>query len=91
MNDGRDDAASSQPALLERSRNMAAEAASTSKPVHVLPMVALKPPGKFARLHADLAERGAARPFDGVLEPWTYAPLAETERAAQAVLRAMRR
>ncbi|WP_305306388.1 mitochondrial fission ELM1 family protein [Brevundimonas sp.] len=72
--------------VTEDSANMAAEAASTGKPVHVLPMVALKAGDKFARLHADLRERGAARPFDGRLEGWTYEPLAETERAARAVL-----
>ena len=76
--------------VTEDSANMAAEAASTGKPVHVLPMVALKPPGKFARLQADLTARGAARPFDGRLDTWRYEPLAETERAAQAVLRAMK-
>ena len=76
--------------VTEDSANMAAEAASTGKPVHILPMVALKPPGKFARLHADLTARGAARPFDGRLDTWSYEPLAETERVAQAVLRAMK-
>ena len=75
--------------VTEDSANMATEAAATGKPVHVLPMIALKPPGKFARLHADLEAHGAARPFDGTLEPWTYAPLNETERAAAAVLEAM--
>lgn len=77
--------------VTEDSANMAAEAASTGKPVHILPMVPLKPPGKFARLHADLAAQGATRPFDGTLTPWTYRPLAETERAARAVLAAMKR
>ncbi len=72
--------------VTEDSANMAAEAASTGKPVHILPMVPLKTADKFARLHADLRERGAARPFDGRLMPWTYAPLNETERAAQAIL-----
>jgi mitochondrial fission protein ELM1 len=75
--------------VTEDSANMAAEAASTGKPVHILPMVALRPPGKFARLQADLTARGAARPFDRRLDTWRYEPLAETERAAQAVLRAM--
>jgi len=75
--------------VTEDSANMAAEAASTGKPVHVLPVIAKKAPGKFARLHADLQARGAARPFDGALTPWTYAPLNETERAARAVLAAM--
>jgi len=72
--------------VTEDSANMAAEAASTGKPVHILPMVALKPAGKFARLHADLRDRGAARPFDGTLEGWSYESLNETERAARAVL-----
>ena len=72
--------------VTEDSANMAAEAASTGKPVHVLPMVGRGPAGKFARLHADLAARGAARRFDGGLETWSYPPLAETERAARAVL-----
>ncbi|MDZ4362095.1 mitochondrial fission ELM1 family protein [Brevundimonas sp.] len=72
--------------VTEDSANMAAEAASTGKPVHILPMIARKPAGKFARLHADLRDHGAARPFDGSLEPWTYPPLAETDRAARAIV-----
>lgn len=75
--------------VTEDSANMATEAAATGRPVHILPMVALKPPGKFARLHADLESLGAARPFDGMLKPWSYAPLNETGRAARAVLDAM--
>jgi mitochondrial fission protein ELM1 len=76
--------------VTEDSANMAAEAASTGRPVHILPMVALKPPGKFARLHEALEAHGAARPFGGTLEDWRYDPLAETDRAARAVLEAMR-
>lgn len=75
-----------QVLVTEDSANMAAEAASTGKPVHVLPMVPLKAGDKFARLHADLRERGAARPFGGALEDWAYEPLNETERAARAVV-----
>ena len=75
--------------VTEESANMAAEAASTGAPVHVLPMIPLKPADKFARLHADLRARGAARPFDGTLERWAYEPLNETERAARAVLERM--
>jgi mitochondrial fission protein ELM1 len=76
--------------VTEDSANMAAEAASTGRPVHILPMIPLKPADKFARLHADLRERGAARPFDGSLEAWSYEPLAETERAAREVLKRMK-
>lgn len=77
--------------VTEDSANMAAEAASTGKPVHILPMIPLKPADKFARLHADLREREAARPFDGRLDAWTYAPLDETARAARMVLERMKR
>jgi mitochondrial fission protein ELM1 len=76
--------------VTEDSANMAAEAASTGKPVHVLPMIPLKSGDKFARLHDDLQSRGATQPFDGTLDSWTYEPLAETDRAARAVLEAMR-
>lgn len=72
--------------VTEDSANMAAEAASTGVPVHILPMVATKPADKFARLHADLRERGAARPLEGTLDSWTYEPLVETDRAAREIL-----
>lgn len=73
--------------VTEDSANMAAEAASTGKPVHLLPMVPRKPAPKFKRLRAELIARGAARAFRGELRPWAYEPLRETERAAQEVLR----
>lgn len=76
--------------VTEDSANMAAEAASTGRPVHILPMIPLKSGDKFARLHADLRQRGASRPFDGALDAWTYEPLAETERAARDVIRRLR-
>jgi mitochondrial fission protein ELM1 len=76
--------------VTEDSANMAAEAASTGKPVHILPMVALKPPGKFARLHADLRGPRRDAAVRRALEGWSYEPLAETDRAARAVLEAMR-
>jgi mitochondrial fission protein ELM1 len=72
--------------VTEDSANMAAEAASTGAPVHILPMIPLKPADKFARLHADLRARGASRAFDGSLNVWSYAPLAETDRAARVLL-----
>ena len=75
--------------VTEDSANMAAEAASTGRPVHVLPMVARGSGAKFRRLHADLEAAGATRPFDGDLTGWTYAPLDETGRAARAVLEAL--
>ncbi len=75
--------------VTEDSVNMATEAASTGKPVHILDL-----PGgsaKFERLHRRLRDLGAARPFDGALDAWTYTPIAETERAANEILWRMAR
>jgi len=76
--------------VTEDSTNMAVEAAATGKPVHVLKMDG-RGGAKFDRLHAELAEIGAARPFDGQLDSWAYEPLNETERAAREILERMRR
>ena len=73
--------------VTEDSANMTTEAASTGKPVYVLPMVPLKPQTKFKRLHDSLETYGATRPFEGRLEHWTYAPLAETARIACEILK----
>ncbi|HEV7354210.1 MAG TPA: mitochondrial fission ELM1 family protein [Brevundimonas sp.] len=81
-------AAADHVLVTEDSANMATEAASTGKPVHLLPMVARRPSPKFARLSEALEACGAARPFDPALPAWTYAPLDETRRAAAAVLEA---
>jgi uncharacterized protein len=67
---------------------MAAEAASTGKPVFIV-----KIEGdhlKFRALHEDLERRGAARPFGGAFHGWSYEPLRETDRAAAEVLRRMK-
>ena len=40
---------------------------------------------KLRLFHEDLERLGAARPFGGAFHSWTYAPLAETERAAAEV------
>lgn len=73
--------------VTEDSTNMAAEAASTGKPVHILAL-----PGesaKFRRFHAELAAAGASRPFAGALDSWSYPPLRETQRAAEEILHRM--
>jgi len=68
--------------------NMTGEAAFTGKPVHVF-----HPPGaegsKFARFHAALEQAGAARPFEGRLDRWAYAPLDATAEIADALRAAM--
>ena len=64
--------------------NMVAEAASTGKPVHIAAVDGGQ--ARKDRFHAALAAHGAARPFTGALESWTYPPLHETPRAAAHVL-----
>jgi mitochondrial fission protein ELM1 len=71
--------------VTEDSTNLATDAATTGKPVHVLAMAGGG--RKFERFHEDLRSRGVARPFDGALSTWSYAPLDETNRAAAEVLR----
>ncbi|MGE0664272.1 MAG: mitochondrial fission ELM1 family protein [Hyphomonadaceae bacterium] len=66
--------------------NMATEAASTAKPVHILAVDGRA--GKLERFHQSLARRGCARPFKGKLETWSYPALLETDRVAAAVLTA---
>lgn len=77
--------------VTEDSANMVTEAASTGKPVHILPMVPLKPQAKFRHLRDSLISRGSARLFEGRLDTWSYSPLAETERAAHAILQGFNR
>ena len=69
----------------EDSANMATEAAATGKPVFILKMEGDSM--KFRLFHEDLERLGAARPYGAALHGWTYEPLAETDRAADEVLR----
>jgi mitochondrial fission protein ELM1 len=71
--------------VTEDSVNLATDAATTGKPVHVLSMAGGG--RKFARFHEDLRRLGVTRPFDGRLSTWSYEPLDETRRAAREVLR----
>jgi hypothetical protein len=63
--------------------NMICEAAATGRPVHIFP---LGPGRRKAQLfQRSLTERGIARPFNGVIQQWRYAPLDETGRAADRI------
>jgi mitochondrial fission protein ELM1 len=71
--------------VTEDSINMVAEAASTGKPIHI---AAVDGAQRRKRLfHADLAERGIARPFTGEYSTWAYEPLQETDRMAAEIVR----
>ena len=70
--------------VTEDSANMATEAAGTGKPVFILKMDGQSL--KFRLFHEELERHGAARPFTGAFQTWTYEPLTETDRAATEVL-----
>jgi hypothetical protein len=78
--------------VTEDSVNMTAEAASTGKPVYVMPLRRrpFRRARKFDVFHEGLRARGAARRFEGAIEAWSYTPLDETGRAADEVLRRWR-
>ena len=73
--------------VTEDSANMPAEAAATGKPIYLLRMDGAQ--ARKRRYHAELQALGVVRPFEGRLETWRYAPLRETDRAAQEILRRM--
>ncbi len=71
--------------VTQDSVNMASEAASTGKPVHVSPITSLAP--KLARLHEALEEYGASRRFVGEISHWQYTPLTEADRITDDLIR----
>ncbi|MFT6772923.1 MAG: mitochondrial fission protein ELM1 [Paracoccaceae bacterium] len=64
--------------------NMCSEAASTGKPLFVLPIPGLAP--KMARFQAELARRTGARAPDDPTATWFYDPLDEAGRIADLLL-----
>ena len=73
--------------VTSESANMLTEAAFTGRPVHALPLQGGG--AKWRRLHAQLTEHGVLDPEAGIADEWSYAPLRETDRAAEAVAAAM--
>jgi mitochondrial fission protein ELM1 len=63
--------------------NMVCEAASTGKPVHVVPLDGGS--DKFRRFHEGLVADGITRPFHGTLESWTYPTFDDTEMVAERI------
>jgi mitochondrial fission protein ELM1 len=78
--------------VTEDSVNMAAEAASTGAPVHLLGLrrAPFRSAAKFDLFHQSLIKRGALRYFDGGIERFAYAPLDETKRAARELIERLR-
>ncbi|MDF1722412.1 MAG: mitochondrial fission ELM1 family protein [Minwuia sp.] len=63
--------------------NMVSEACATGKPVFVVDLEGGN--AKFTRFHTALRRDGLTRPFIGRLEHWTYPPLDDTAKVADAV------
>ena len=70
--------------VTEDSTNMATEAASTGKPVFILKMDGQSL--KFRLFHEELRQIGATRPYEGLLQSFSYEPLQETERIAAEIV-----
>ncbi|HAJ90795.1 MAG TPA: hypothetical protein DCM27_07285 [Rhodospirillaceae bacterium] len=65
------------------STSMISEAATTGKPVYVIPMAGLTK--RQTQLIENLKSYGAVRNFDGKLEHWTYPPLNDSAHIAAMI------
>lgn len=69
------------------SASMISEAATTGKPVYVIPLEGGS--AKFDRLHGVLLEQSIIRPFTGQLQPYIYEPLQDAALIAAEIRRKM--
>ena len=60
--------------------SMMSEAATTGKPVYMIPLEGGSP--RITRFHDNMIAHGAMRIFDGTVERWTYPPLNDAQRVA---------
>jgi hypothetical protein len=65
------------------STSMISEAASTGKPVYIIPMSGLT--NRQSQLIENLEFYGAVRNFSGIIENWTYPPLADSVHIAAEI------
>lgn len=70
--------------------SMISEAASTGRPIYLLPEVKQAPSKRFGIFYAQLFEQGIIRSWDGRFEDWVYEPLNESKRIAPMVLERMK-
>lgn len=73
--------------VTEDSANMLSDAAYFGLPVHIARLTGRS--AKFDRLHQSFIDRGCARWLHGGLETWTYEPLREADRVADAIVDAL--
>lgn len=63
--------------------SMLGDAASTGKPVYAIALEGGSP--RFDKFHRTLVEKGYVRPFEGILENWSYRPLADSATIAAEI------
>lgn len=68
--------------------NMITEAAGTGKPIYMYPLEGGS--RRIARFHAAVIKAGAARWFDRTLASWSYTPINDTEKVAEAIRQRLR-
>lgn len=69
--------------VTEDSVSMVSDAATTGKPVYLIPLEGGKK--RFDRFKAAFKDKGVIRPFDGSLEHWTYEPLRDADLVAEEI------
>lgn len=67
--------------------SMLSDAGSTGKPVYIHYMEGGS--DKFTRLYDHFTQLDIIRPFMGVLEPWSYPPLCDAQKVADAIRKEM--
>ena len=71
--------------VTEDSANMLADPAFFGKPIHILKLEGSSP--RFDRLHEGFIKQGASRWFSGGIDNWSYQPVREAARAADAAVK----
>lgn len=69
--------------VTEDSVSMTSDAATTGKPVHIIPMDGGSK--RLNRFHDNMSDAGITRIFDGNLYDWEYEPLRDAQKIAQAI------
>ncbi|MEZ5919298.1 MAG: ELM1/GtrOC1 family putative glycosyltransferase [Alphaproteobacteria bacterium] len=65
------------------SASMLSEAATTGKPVYMIELEGGAP--RLNALHRNLIEKKIVRPFEGVLENWSYDAITDAQHVADAI------
>jgi hypothetical protein len=69
--------------------SMISDAATTGNPVHIIPLEGSSK--RFDRFHKNMEDLGVSRPFLGNLDEWSYEPLNDAEKIAEAIKEAMQK